>query len=117
MQVGRDKFGRAALGEWFDGVLRTFGVSIHFIGNHRITIEDEAHASGAVYYRAEHEVGDSWIEMMVLYWDTYECVDGSWLFRRRREQVWYGAEAAGSPAGPRKDRRPGRDPRPAACHA
>jgi len=114
VQVGRDKFGRDALAEWFDGVLRTFGISIHFIGNHRITIDDDTHASGVVYCRAEHEVGDSWVVMMIQYWDTYQRVDDRWLFRRRREKVWYGADATQSPAGPLKDRWPGRDPAEAA---
>ena len=114
VQVGRDKFGRGALEEWFDGVLRTFGISIHFIGNHRITIDDETHASGVVYCRAEHEVGDSWVTMMIQYWDSYECVDGDWLFRRRREKVWYGAADNDSPTRELKDRWPGREPKEAA---
>jgi len=44
VQVGRDTFGRDALRDWFDAVLRTFGVSIHFIGNHRITVLDDDRA-------------------------------------------------------------------------
>jgi ketosteroid isomerase-like protein len=114
VQVGRTEFGRDALAHWFDGVLRTFGVSIHFIGNHRITLEDENRASGVVYCRAEHEVGEAWVSMMIQYWDTYERVDGNWQFRRRREKVWYGVEGAQSPAGPLKDRWPGREPQAAA---
>jgi ketosteroid isomerase-like protein len=114
VQVGRDGRGRAALAEWFDRVLRTFSVSIHFIGNHRITFEDAAHASGVVYCRAEHEVDGEWIVMMIQYWDTYEYQDGAWLFRRRREKVWYGTDALHSPVGDLKDRWPGRPPATAA---
>jgi ketosteroid isomerase-like protein len=114
VRVGRDRYGRDALAEWFDGVLRTFGVSIHFVGNHRITLEDQTHASGVVYCRAEHEVGDAWVVMMIQYWDTYERRDGAWLFRRRREKVWYGTDHRHTPAGELKDRWPGRAPAEAA---
>jgi hypothetical protein len=79
VQVGRGTFGRPALRDWFDGVLRTFGISIHFIGNHRISIVDDDRASGVVYCRAEHEVGDEWVVMMIKYWDDYARIDGEWL--------------------------------------
>jgi ketosteroid isomerase-like protein len=110
VQVGRNRFGRPALAEWFDEVLRTFGVSIHFIGNHRITVEDDDHASGVVYCRAEHEVGDQWIVMMIQYWDSYERVGGQWLFRRRKEKVWYGIDQVPGAGGTAMDRWPGREP-------
>ncbi|WP_375482560.1 nuclear transport factor 2 family protein [uncultured Jatrophihabitans sp.] len=120
VQVGRDQVGRDALRAWFDQVLRTFGVSIHFVGNHRITVLDDDHAEGVVYCRAEHgaPVGDpdghGWFVMMIQYWDTYERVDGRWYFRRRKEKVWYGVHQEPSPAGELMDRWPGRDPRVAA---
>lgn len=110
VQVGRDRFGRDELRAWFDQVLRTFGVSIHFIGNHRITVVDEDHAEGVVYCRAEHEVGDTWQVMMIQYWDTYLRVDGEWLFQRRREKVWYGVEQVPGAGGSAMDRWPGRAP-------
>lgn len=108
VQVGRAAHGRDALAKWFDPVLRTFGVSIHFVGNHRITLLDEDRASGSVYCRAEHEVDGHWVVMTVIYADTYERRDGEWLFARRKEQVVYGADATTSPAGPLRDRWPGR---------
>jgi len=111
VQVGRDRFGRPALRAWFDTVLRTFGVSIHFIGNHRISIVDDDHASGVVYCRAEHEVGEQWLVMMIQYWDTYARIDGQWLFSRRKEKVWYGVEQDPGPGGPAMDRWPGREPK------
>jgi len=113
VQVGRDARGRDALATWFDPVLRTFGVSIHFVGNHRITLDDDEHASGSVYCRAEHEVDGRWIVMTVIYGDTYERRDGEWLFARRKERVFYGADATTSPAGPLRDRWPGREDKPA----
>ena len=114
VQVGRDKLGREALAAWFDRVLRTFSVSIHFIGNHRITLEDADRATGVVYCRAEHEVAGDWVVMMIQYWDTYERVGGQWYFRRRREKVWYGAGRHDNPAGELKNRWPGRAPAEAA---
>ena len=115
VQVGRDQFGRAALRDWFDGVLRTFGISIHFIGNHRIDlVDDDDHASGVVYCRAEHEIGEQWFVMMIQYWDSYDRIGGQWLFSRRKEKVWYGIEQLPGAGGPAMDRWPGREPRIAA---
>jgi len=109
VRVGGQAGGREALAAWFDPVLRTFGVSIHFVGNHRITFDGDE-ASGVVYCRAEHEVGDSWIVMMIQYWDTYARRDGAWLFVRRKEKVWYAADVAARPTGTHKHQWPGREP-------
>jgi hypothetical protein len=109
VRVGRDRHGRDALAAWFDPVLRTFGVSIHFVGNHRITLDGER-ASGVVYCRAEHEVDDRWLVMMIQYWDSYRRHDGEWLFERRKEKVFYGADQLDRPTGPLKNRWPGREP-------
>lgn len=114
VQVGRDTFGRPALRDWFDGVLRTFGISIHFIGNHRIIVMDDDHATGVVYCRAEHEIGAEWFVMMIQYWDDYSRVEGEWLFRRRKEKVWYGIEQVPGAGGAAMDRWPGREPAVAA---
>lgn len=113
VQVGRDTGGRDALARWFDPVLRTFGVSVHLVGNHRITVHDADRASGSVYCRAEHEVDGRWIVMTVIYDDAYERRAGEWLFTRRKERVVYGADATASPAGPLRDRWPGREDRAA----
>jgi ketosteroid isomerase-like protein len=109
VQVGRDRSGRDALAEWFSEVLRSFGISAHFVGNHRITLIDDDHATGAVYCRAEHEVDGRWVVMLFQYWDVYERIDGEWMFRRRREKIWYSHEAADNPLADLMDRWPGRD--------
>jgi hypothetical protein len=116
VQVGRGTFGRPALRDWFDGV-RTFGISIHFIGNHRISIVDDDRASGVVYCRAEHEVGDEWVVMIIQYWDDYARIDGEWLIRRRKEKVWYGVQKLPGASGAAMDRWPGREPKVAALPA
>ena len=97
VQIGRDRFGRDALREWIEPALRTFGRSVHQIVGHRIELVDSDHATGAVYCRAEHEVGDRWIVMAICYFDDYQRVDGEWLFRRRRERHWYAADVAEHP--------------------
>jgi SnoaL-like domain len=91
--------GREALRIQIDGMLRTFGRSIHQICGHRIELdgEDPDRASGAVYCRAEHEVDETWIVMAICYWDEYRRVDGEWLFARRREKHWYAADVTERP--------------------
>jgi ketosteroid isomerase-like protein len=111
VQVGREQHGREALRAWFDQVLRSFGVSMHMIGNHRIDVQDEDHATGVVYCRAEHAFDGEWLVMMIQYWDTYERIDGRWYFRRRKEKVWYGQMQVPSPGGVLADRWPGREPK------
>jgi hypothetical protein len=69
--------GRQALTEWFDSVLRPFTTTFHLIGNHVIDLADADHATGIVYCRPEHEVGDLWIVMPLQYWDRYERRDGT----------------------------------------
>ncbi|HEY2428235.1 MAG TPA: nuclear transport factor 2 family protein [Acidimicrobiales bacterium] len=95
VQVGRSAFGREALHAQIAPRLRTFRRSVHQICGHRIELDtgdgDGDHASGAVYCRAEHEVGDRWIVMAICYFDDYRRVDGEWLFSRRRERHWYAA--------------------------
>ncbi|MGZ8749023.1 MAG: nuclear transport factor 2 family protein [Mycobacterium sp.] len=84
--------GRDALRDTITGMLRMFYRSIHQIVGHRIVITDEQDASGSVYCRAEHEVGDRWVVMAIRYDDTYQKVDGQWYFARRKENHWYAAD-------------------------
>lgn len=94
VRVTKTEAGRAALRRQIDGMLRTFGRSMHQICGHRIQLDsgDADHATGAVYCRAEHEVGDRWVVMAICYWDDYRRVDGEWFFMRRREKHWYAAD-------------------------
>ena len=77
VQVGRDKWGRAALREWFVRSFSKFQTSIHFVGNHVIDLDDEDHAHGVVYCRDEIDRPGEWMVGMIQYWDTYERRDGS----------------------------------------
>jgi hypothetical protein len=92
VRVGRGAVGRDALRDYIVPRLRTFERSIHQICGHRVDLTGDDAATGAVYCRAEHEVGDRWIVMAICYFDDYRRVDGEWLFARRREQHWYAAD-------------------------
>ncbi|NIH80818.1 nuclear transport factor 2 family protein [Amycolatopsis viridis] len=89
--------GREALAAWFGPVLRPYGVTFHLIGNHVIEFTDADHATGVVYCRPEHEVGDEWIVMPMQYWDRYERTPEGWRFRSRTVQPFYAADVRHGP--------------------
>lgn len=111
VRVSRDAAGRQALKAWFDQTLREqFTGTAHVTGNHIIEFEEAGVARGLVYSRNEHETGDEWIIMTMMYWDRYERVDGRWLFRRRLPLYWYATDLNRPPIGANKMRWPGREP-------
>jgi hypothetical protein len=97
VQVGDGRSGRPALAQWFDSILRPYRTTFHLIGNHVVDLLDEDHATGVVYCRPEHEVGDCWIVMAMQYWDRYERREGRWFFRSRKPQVLYAVDVAENP--------------------
>ncbi|MGH7027609.1 nuclear transport factor 2 family protein [Brevundimonas sp.] len=100
--------GREALRTWFDQTMRSaFTGTSHHIGNHIIEFQDADHADGLVYSKNEHEAGDQWIIMQMMYFDRYERIDGRWFFRRRLPLYWYAADLNAPPVGDRKMRWPG----------
>jgi ketosteroid isomerase-like protein len=111
VRVSRDASGRKALRAWFDQTLREqFTGTAHVTGNHIIEFDDPDHARGLVYSRNEHETGTEWVIMTMLYWDTYERVAGTWLFRRRLPLYWYAVDLNQPPIGAQKMRWPDREP-------
>lgn len=98
VDMGRHGSGREVLREWIAPAVSQFYRSIHQICGHRIALgqsgpaEEPETATGQVYCRAEHEVGERWIVMAIRYDDEYRRVDGEWLFSRRRERHWYAAD-------------------------
>jgi ketosteroid isomerase-like protein len=111
VRVSRDASGRKALRAWFDQTLREqFTGTAHVTGNHIIEFDDPDHARGLVYSRNEHETGTEWVIMTMLYWDTYERVAGTWLFRRRLPLYWYAVDLNQPPIGAHKMRWPDREP-------
>ena len=99
VRTGDGRQGRAALAEWFDPVLRPYATTFHLIGNHVIDLDpdDPDRASGIVYCRPEHEVGDLWVVMPMQYWDRYERREGHWFFRSRSPKVFYAADVLEHP--------------------
>ena len=111
VRVSRDERGRRALKRWLDATLREqFTGTAHVTGNHVIEFDDADHARGLVYSRNEHETGDAWVHMTMMYWDEYERIAGRWYFRRRLPIYWYAADLRRPPLGPRKMRWPDREP-------
>jgi hypothetical protein len=102
VDVGNGSRGREALAEWFDGILRPYTVTFHLIGNHIIDFDaDPDRATGIVYCRPEHQVGDEWIVMPMQYWDRYKRQEGRWYFRSRSVHPFYAADVRASPSADR----------------
>lgn len=97
VRVGGRHSGRNALRDIITPQLRLFYRSVHLICGHQITFHDDGRATGTVYCRAEHEVGDRWIVIPVRYDDEYRKVDGEWLFGRRTDKHLYEADALARP--------------------
>ena len=96
VQVGRER-GHDALRTQFDASLRGVERTFLLVGTHVIDLIDADHATGSVYCKGEVQSGDRWIHQAILYEDTYERRDGSWLFVRRVHRLWYGAEPGVNP--------------------
>lgn len=100
VDCGRRGRGRDALRSFIEPNLRTFYRSIHQICGHVVDFIDDDNATGTVYCRAEHEDGDQWVVMTIIYFDRYVRRDGRWFFERRREKHWYSADVLDRPHPP-----------------
>lgn len=108
VRVGKESVGRAALRAYMDRTLRSpFTGTSHHIGGHIIEFDDPDRAHGIVYSKNEHETGDEWIIMQMMYADDYVRVDGRWYFGRRLPLYWYATDLNKPPIGDRKMRWPG----------
>ena len=117
IRVSREKVGRAHLKNWLDDTLRLqFTGTSHHIGNHIIEFDDPDHAHGVLYSKNEHETGDEWVIMQMLYWDNYERIDGRWYFRRRLPCYWYATDLNKPPIGDDKMRWPDKESYAGAYH-
>jgi hypothetical protein len=83
--------------------------STHHIGGHVIEFDDPDHAHGVVYSKNEHETGDEWVIMQMMYVDDYVRQDGRWYFARRLPLYWYATDLNKPPIGDNKMRWPGTD--------
>ena len=77
--------GRAQVQADIARIMKAFYRTMHQIVGHQIDLVDADHATGRVYTRAEHEKGDEWIDMAILYFDDYVRRDGVWYFAKRRD--------------------------------
>ena len=110
VRVGKDASGRAALRAYMDRTLRSpFTGTSHHIGGHVIEFDDADHAHGVVYSKNEHETGDEWVIMQMMYVDDYIRIDGRWYFQRRLPLYWYATDLNKPPIGDNKMRWPGTD--------
>jgi len=100
VDCGRRGKGREALRSYIDPGVRTFYRSVHYVCGHVIDLVDADSATGSVYCRAEHEAGDEWVVMAIIYYDTYARRDGRWYFVKRDERHWYSADTLARPKSP-----------------
>lgn len=117
IQVSREAKGRPALKVWLDEMMREqFTGTSHHIGNHVIEFDNPDQAHGIVYSKNEHETGDEWVIMQMMYWDNYERNNGEWFFRRRLPCYWYAVDLNRPPIGKNKMRWPDRESYEGAYH-
>ena len=110
VKVGKVGSGRKALRAYMDRTLRSpFTETSHHIGGHIIEFDDPDHAHGIVYSKNEHETGDEWVIMQMMYADDYVRQDGRWHFARRLPLYWYATDLNKPPVGDRKMRWPDQD--------
>ena len=112
VRVGRGQQGRRAFRAWMDQTLRSpFTGTSHHIGGHIIEFDDPDRAHGVVYSKNEHEAGDEWVIMQMMYVDDYVRDAGSdeprWYFARRLPLYWYASDLNKPPVGANKMRWPG----------
>lgn len=118
VRVGKDASGRAALRAYMDRTLRSpFTGTSHHIGGHVIEFDDADHAHGVVYSKNEHETGDEWVIMQMMYADDYVRQDGRWYFARRLPLYWYATDLNKPPLGENKMRWPGVAPYEGGYHS
>jgi len=100
IKVTRESSGTEALKQSFDGQMHALGRVILQVNNHLIDVADQSSATGIVSCRGEIEDAEgNWIIQQIQYHDTYKCVDGHWLFARRKHLLWYGHTMPNAPAG------------------
>ena len=77
---------------------------MHLVGNHVIDFDDDSHAHGIVYCRAQHHVLDAetdhWFDEAIAYWDTYV----------RRGDDWFISGAGSGPGTTRSSATPSEAP-------
>ena len=85
---------RALMGETMNSSI----FAVILVANHLVELDTAEAAHGEVWARcyAQNDPGD-FVEQLIRYEDTYERIDGRWLFLRRRHRLWFGASVPSSP--------------------
>jgi ketosteroid isomerase-like protein len=102
--------GRGPLKAHYEQLCRRWGATVHCVFQQAFDFESPDRATGHVYCRAEHEIGDRYVVAMLRYLDRYERRDGRWYFRWRRTPMWYVTDLMERPLGPQRVRWPGQPP-------
>ena len=99
VRVGGKESGREALKQWFIRTMSVPKVSIHFVANHTIVMDDADNAHGVVYCYDQLERPDlgEWQYGFLQYWDKYVRRNGEWQFFRRKFHRWYICDALTRP--------------------
>lgn len=96
---------------FYRDVLRGFYRSFHQVAGHVITDIAADSARGTVYCRAEHEDGDHWVVNLMVYFDRYVRVDGTWHFLGRRPRFLFVGDLKDGPQAVGFNLWPGREER------
>jgi hypothetical protein len=89
--------GRDALRRFYAVIWCRFYRSLHKVTAQTATLTDSDHATGTVFMRAEHEVGERWVVVAMALFDDYERRARRWHFVRRRIEFLYGCDQLDRP--------------------
>lgn len=106
---GEHGIGEEGCHAFYRPVLARFYRSFHQIVGHVIEEIGEDTARGTVYCRAEHEDGENWVVNLMIYFDRYVRIDGTWHILGRRPRFLFVGDAQTSPRSVDFCRWPGRE--------
>lgn len=108
-RFGEHGFGAAGCRAFYQPVLAGFYRSFHQVVGHVIDDIEPDSARGTVYCRAEHEDGDNWVVNLMIYFDRYVRVEGTWHFLGRRPRFLFIGDARENPRSVDFCKWPGRE--------
>ena len=106
---GEHGTGEAGCRAFYRPVLARFYRSFHQIAGQVIEDIGSDTARGTVYCRAEHEDGDAWVINLMVYFDRYVRIDGTWHILGRRPRFLLVGDANANPRSVDFCRWPGRE--------
>jgi len=108
---GEHGLGEAGCRAFYGPVLSHFYRSFHQIVGHVVEQVDaeSGTARGTTYCRAEHEDGNAWVINLMIYFDRYVRIDGTWHILGRRPRFLFVGDAHTSPRSVDFCKWPGRE--------